>query len=96
MTPAIRPLRSNPMLEELRNKITHIADTRLVPGWRKGYKWFSMQAMGINAVFLLTWAAMPDDLKSALPSWLAPLMAVFVLAAGMAGRMTHQPGVETK
>lgn len=63
---------------------------KLVPYWKTAWRWLSMQAMTFNVAFLATWAILPDDLKSALPSWLVPFVAVAVLLIGIAGRMVHQ------
>jgi hypothetical protein len=63
----------------------------LVHNWRFAWRFFSMQAMAINTAFLATWAVLPDDIKSALPSWLVPVAAVFLLVVGMAGRIIKQP-----
>ena len=63
----------------------------LVSNWRKAWTFFSMQAMAINTAFLATWAILPDDIKSGLPSWLVPFAAVFLLVIGMVGRLIKQP-----
>lgn len=56
----------------------------------RAWRWLSMQAMAIDTAFLVVWATLPDDLKTALPSWLVPAMAVFVLLVGMIGRIVKQ------
>lgn len=63
---------------------------KLVPEWRKAWRWVSMQAMALATAALATWSLMPDDLKSALPSWLVPGFAAGVLIFGMAGRLVKQ------
>lgn len=78
------------------HNLSQYLDDHLAPGWRKAYKWFSLQASAINVAFLVTWASMPDDIKTALPSWLVPAMAVFVLVVGMVGRMTKQAEAPSK
>lgn len=78
------------MLHTLRTRLTDWADRWLVPHWRHAYRWFSLQAAALQAAVLITWATLPDDMKSALPSWLLPLIAGFVLVVGVVGRMTHQ------
>lgn len=69
------------------------ADAYLVPHWRHAYKFFSLQSAAVQAAVLVTWASMPDDMKQALPSWLLPAIAFFVLSIGVVGRMTKQPNV---
>ncbi len=62
----------------------------LIHNWREAWRWISMWAMAANVAFLGTWAALPDDLKTALPSWIVPTAAVIVLVIGMAGRLIKQ------
>jgi hypothetical protein len=62
----------------------------IVHNWRSAWRFISMRAMAANVAFLGTWAALPDDLKSALPSWLVPTVAVIVLVIGMGGRLIKQ------
>lgn len=63
----------------------------LVPGWKKSYKWLSMNMMAVAASLQVTWMTLPDDMKSSLPSeWVSGATA-FLLAAGMAGRLISQP-----
>lgn len=71
-------------------RVTAWCDDHLVPQWRKGYKFISVQAAAINAAFLIAWASMPDDLKTALPSWLLPGIAGVVLAIGTIGAFINQ------
>lgn len=65
-------------------------DAHLVPQWRKGWRFISVQASAVNAAVLVAWASMPDDLKSQLPSWLLPALAGFVLFIGAAGAFVNQ------
>lgn len=74
----------------MRAEIVAWCDEHLVPEWRKGYKFISVKAAAINAAFLVAWASMPDDLKQALPSWLLPALAGFVLAIGTVGAFINQ------
>jgi hypothetical protein len=73
-----------------RAQATQWADDHLVPTWRKGYKFISVQAAGIQAALLVAWAQMPDDLKTQLPSWLLPALAGFVLFIGTVGVFINQ------
>lgn len=81
------------MLRAARAAAVAWADVHLIPHWRHAYKFFSIQSAALQAAVLVGWAQMPDDLKQALPSWLLPLLAGFVLAVGVIGRMTKQPNV---
>tara|TARA_R110002074_G_C12558458_1_gene667605 strand:- start:802 stop:1017 length:216 start_codon:yes stop_codon:yes gene_type:complete len=64
--------------------------SHLVDDAKNAAKWFSMQSMGLVAAILGAWVAMPDDLKSALPEWLVPVVAIVVLALGAIGRLVKQ------
>ena len=70
--------------------ITTWADTHLVPQWRKAHKFISIRAAALQAAILMGWAQMPDDFKTALPSWLLPALAGFCLFVGVVGVMTNQ------
>lgn len=63
---------------------------KLVDDWSAAWRWFSMQAMGLNVAFLATWAVMPDEIKTAMPSWLMPVVAIALLLTGMIGRLVQQ------
>lgn len=81
------------MFTAARARLVSWADNWLIPHWRHGLHFLSIQVAAFNVVFLASWAILPDDLKAALPSWLVPTAAVLVLLGGMAGRMVQQPGV---
>ena len=67
---------------------------RMVPGWKRSYKWLSMRMMAVAASLQVTWMTLPDDMKSSLPSeWVSGATA-FLLVAGMAGRMVSQPSAD--
>lgn len=65
-------------------------ESRLVDDAAQAWRWISVRAMTLDAAFLTTWAAMPDDLKGALPSWLVPAIASAVLIVGIIGRLLKQ------
>ena len=64
--------------------------SHLVDDAKNAAKWFSVQSMGFVTVLLGSWAALPDDLKSALPTWHVPVIAMVVLALGIIGRLVKQ------
>lgn len=72
------------------SRLSDWADAHLVPEWRQAYRFISVRAAALQAAVLVTWATLPDDLKSALPSWLIPGVAGFVLVVGVMGTMTKQ------
>lgn len=63
---------------------------RLVDDAKHAWRWFSVQAMAITALFMTVWGSMPDDLKAAIPQWVVALVAVAVLILGIAGRLVQQ------
>lgn len=70
------------------------ADKRLIPDWRRAWRFLSLQISAINAAFLATWALLPDDIKAGLPSWLVPFAGVMLLLVGMGGRLYKQKAPE--
>jgi len=65
---------------------------RLVPGWRRCWRWFSQQCMAISIAIQGGWAAMPSDLKAGIPSIWVTIAAISVLVLGMIGRLIDQGG----
>lgn len=74
--------------------VTALADRYLVPHWRKGWHFISVRAALLQASVLIAWAQMPDDLKNALPGWLMPSIAGFVLFVGTAGAFINQKALK--
>ena len=64
--------------------------SHLVDDAKNAAKWFSVQSMVFVSALLGTWTQLPDDLKSALPTWLVPVIAMVVLALGLIGRLVKQ------
>jgi hypothetical protein len=64
---------------------------KLVKGWERSWKWYSVQAMAALAGLPLAYMALPADWQAAIPdSW--KMGAVFVvLVAGIVGRIVKQP-----
>lgn len=76
-------------------RLTAIADEHLVPEWRKGWRFISVRAAALQAGVLIAWAQMPDDLKNALPHWLMPAIAGFVLFVGTCGAFLNQKNLKS-
>ncbi len=66
---------------------------RLVHDWKRAHRWFSVQVPALSVAILLTWQAVPDDLRAAAPSWLQVSVLVILILAGIAGRLVEQPNV---
>lgn len=63
---------------------------QLVDNWRTAWRWFSQQCMAISIAIQGTWALMPADLRSSVPSEWITGSAILVLVLGMVGRMIKQ------
>lgn len=63
---------------------------KLIQDWRKAYRLFSVQAMGLSTAILGTWLVLPDDWKATLPHWVGSAAAITTLIAGIAGRLVDQ------
>lgn len=65
-------------------------EQKLVAEWRRAWRWFSVQAMALTLALQGAWAALPDDMKARLPSWLVMAASVALLLLGIAGRLVRQ------
>jgi hypothetical protein len=64
---------------------------QLVDDWKKCYKWLSVQIPALGAATLASYAALPDDWKSAIPHWAIAVTAITFLVGGAVGRVIEQP-----
>ena len=67
---------------------------KLVPDWRKAWKWFSMQSMVLAGAMQAAWLAMSSDLQARVPADVVDALTVAVLALGIIGRLVKQGGGE--
>lgn len=65
----------------------------LVPYWKKAHKLFSVQAMFVQAAFLIGWSNVPADLKSSIPTWFLCTLALVIFGIGVYGALVAQPSV---
>ncbi len=68
----------------------------LIPNWRKAWRMISVQAMAAGAAVQAAWAALGDDMKSALgPDALkyVAYLTIALLLIGMGGRVIKQKKV---
>jgi len=63
---------------------------RLVEDAKRAWRWLSVQAMALAIVILGSWIAMPDDLRSAIPTWAGAIVAITILVLGIVGRLVKQ------
>jgi hypothetical protein len=67
---------------------------KLVDDWQKCRKWLSVQIPVIGTSVLLSYAALPDDWKAAIPHWAIVSLAITFLVGGAVGRVVDQPGAK--
>lgn len=66
------------------------AKIKLVPGWRKCWRWLSVQIPLLNLAFVTVWAQLPPELKSEIPQkWMWFITAALIII-GVLGRMIDQ------
>lgn len=63
---------------------------KLIDEWRQAHKWLSVQIPAINAAFLLVWSQLPQKFQDVLPVPVVIGIAVFLLVAGVFGRVVDQ------
>lgn len=63
---------------------------KLVPDWKKAWRWHSNRAMGAIAAMPLVWVSLPADLKKTVPPEWLPWIAAVVAVAGIVGRLMDQ------
>lgn len=66
----------------------------LVPGWKKAYRWLSMNMMAMAASLQVTWMTLPEDMRMAVPSEVIGTATTVLLVMGMIGRLVNQPEKE--
>lgn len=62
---------------------------KLVEDWKKAYRWFSVQIMGIIAAVGMAWPLMPADLKTHLPENILPYISAIAFV-GILARVVKQ------
>ncbi len=55
---------------------------------RECWKWASMQFQALTLALLGAWAALPEKLQDAVPTWAVVTVAIVLLVFGMIGRVT--------
>lgn len=66
---------------------------RPINNWRKAWRMFSVQAMLVSGAVQGTWAALPREMKEAVPDGWISLFTVLLLVLGIAGRLVVQDKV---
>jgi hypothetical protein len=65
---------------------------KLLPDWRRSWRWFSVQAMALALAVQGAWAALTPDQVAALPDWTVQAVTGAVLVLGIIGRLVAQDG----
>lgn len=63
---------------------------RLVPNWKKSWRWHSAQALAVLTVLPVVWMEFPADLKSQIPDDWMPYVVSAVALGGLFGRLKDQ------
>jgi len=63
---------------------------KLVPNWRRAWRWYSVQASIIGAALVSAWPILPAGLRADLPDGLRTIIAVVTLLAVVPGRIVKQ------
>ena len=63
---------------------------RLVEGWRKAWRWYSVQALSLLALLPVIWTELPADAKAFIPPSWQPWILAALAVAGMVGRLWPQ------
>lgn len=61
---------------------------RLIPDWRRAWKWSSVRFVAVAAGLQLTLLAFPQQLQAALPEWVVQGTALLCLVGAALGRIT--------
>lgn len=65
---------------------------KLIPEWRRSWRFFSVQADMLAVIVSGSWLAVPGDMRAAVPSeWLA-IAAISLAVLGIMGRLVKQRG----
>ena len=63
---------------------------RLVPNWRKAWRWFSVQGMALGVALQGAWLSIPEDMKASVPQEWVAAITMALLALGIIGRLVDQ------
>ena len=63
---------------------------RLIKGYSRAWRFFSVQAMALAVAIQAGWQAMPEDLAARLPDGWVTGLSIVVLVLGIIGRLVRQ------
>lgn len=63
---------------------------RLVPNWKRAWRWLSVQAMLLAVSLQGAWMAMPDEMRASVSPNVVQAFTIVLLVLGVIGRMVDQ------
>lgn len=63
---------------------------KLVPDWKRAWRWFSVQAFAALLALPFVWTTLPADVKAMIPEKARPYLVMLIAAGGLAGRVIDQ------
>ena len=63
---------------------------RLVPDWKRAWRWLSVQSMSAALAVQITWASLDADMRSTIPRIVVGGLTVGLLVLGLIGRLIKQ------
>lgn len=67
---------------------------RLVPHWKRAWRWFSIHALVISGIIPMVWANLPGDMRASVPPDTLGVITGVVATLGVIGRLFQQPKKE--
>lgn len=63
---------------------------KLVDDWKHAWKWLSVNCMVVATAVQGAWMYIPADMRTKFPSEGVHILTIFLLVAGVAGRLVKQ------
>lgn len=63
---------------------------KLVEGWQKSVKWFSVQAMVLAGAIQGAWVFIPPEMKETIPVEWVSYLTMGLMVSGVFGRLVDQ------
>lgn len=68
---------------------------KLIPDWRRAWRFFSVQAMVLAAAIQGAWATLPPEMISTIPDGVVRSATFVLMVLGTVGRLVDQKKDET-
>jgi hypothetical protein len=79
---------------KVRESLADWAAHNLICGWKKSWKFVSMQGMVLAVATQATWVTLPDDWRASIPGSVVAGITIACLIIGIVGRIYAQKGVD--